>query len=64
MTDALGMNVGYGSEQLVRVKFHQQVWHHLLHLQVLLHYSVCCIRDEVHHHIQVDFFGLVTIGIE
>ena len=51
MANALGMDVCYRSEQLVRVEFYKEVWHHLLHFEVLLHYSVGCVWDIVHDYI-------------
>ncbi len=64
MADALGMDVSNRSEQLVRVKLDEQVGHHLLHLQVLLHDAVGRVRNEIHHNVQVDLVLLVTIRVE
>ena len=64
VTDALCMDVSDTTEQLVRVNLDKDVWDHLLHLQVLLHDSVDCIRNIVHDHIQIHLVWLVTICIE
>lgn len=64
VTNAFGVDVGYRSEQLVRVDFDQEIGHHLLHFEVLLHNPVRGVGDVVHDHIQVHFIGLVTVGIE
>lgn len=64
MADALSMDIGNGSKQLVGVDLDQQVWDHLLHLQVLFHDTVCGIWDVVHHHIKVNFLWLVSVGVK
>ena len=64
VADALRVDVGDRAQQLVRVQLHQQVRHHLLHLQVLLHHSVGRVWDEVHDNVEVDLFGLVTVSVE
>ena len=49
---------------MIRVDFDNERWHHLLHFEVLLHHFVDSVRDEVHDHIQVDFFRLVSISVK
>ena len=51
VADALCVDVRNGAEQLVGVNLDEQVWDHLLHLQVLFHDTVGGIWDVVHHHI-------------
>jgi len=58
------MYIGYASHQLIRVKLYEQRRNHLLHLYVLLHDSVKRVWNEVHHNIQIDLIGLVSISIE
>ena len=64
MTDTLRVNICNRSEQLVRVDFDKQVRDHLLHLQILFHYPVGCIRDVVHDHIQINFVFLISTCVE
>ena len=64
MADALCMDVGNRPHELIRVEFDYQIWNHLLHLEVLLHYSIGGIRNVVHHHIEVNLIGLFSISIE
>lgn len=64
MADAFGMDIGDGAQQLVGVELHEQVWHHLLHLQVLFHYAVRSVWDEVHDDIQVHFFRLISVRVK
>ena len=64
MTDSLSVNVGDRSEKLVGVDLDNKVWHHLFHLQVLLHYAVSRVRDVVHDYIEVNLVWFVTICVE
>ena len=64
MADALGVYVGDRAEQLVGVELDQEVRHHLLHLEVLLHGTIGCVRNVVHHNVQVDLVRLVSISVE
>ena len=64
MADSLCVDVGNRSKQLVGVQLDKEVRDHLFHLEILLHDTVGGIRNEVHHHIQVYFFRLVSIGVE
>lgn len=64
VTNALGVNICDGSHQLVGIKLHNQVWNLLLHFEVLFHYSIGSVGNEVHDDVKIDFFGLITIGIE
>lgn len=64
MTDSLGVNVGNGSEKLITVEFDNQIWHHLLHLQIILHHSVSSVLNIIHHHVQVYLIWLLTIRVE
>ena len=64
MADALGVYVGDRAEQLVSVELDQEVRHHLLHLEVLLHHTVGCVWDVVHNNVQIDFVRLVSISVE
>ena len=36
----------------------------MLHFMELFHHAVGCIRNIVHHHIQIDLFRLLTICVE
>ena len=58
------MNISDRSNQLVSVKFNKQWGHHLFHFHVLLHYSVKCIWDEVHHNVKVHLVRLLSVSIE
>jgi len=64
VADALGVDVGNGSEQLVGVHFDEQVGNHLLHLQVLFHDAVRRVGNEIHHYVQVHLLGLVSVRVE
>ena len=64
MADALGVNVSDRAQKLVGVELDEQVWHHLLHFEILLHDAVRCVRDVVHHDIEIDFLRLVTVSVE
>jgi hypothetical protein len=64
MADSLSVDVGNRTHELIGVEFDNEVWHFLLHFEVLLHYTVGGIGNVVHHHIQVDFFWFIAIGVE
>jgi hypothetical protein len=64
VTDSFGVDVGDGSQQLVAVEFDNQVGHHLLHLQVVLHDAVGRILDVVHDHVEVDLIRFVAISVK
>ena len=64
MADAFGVDVCDGAQQLVGVELDKQVGHHLLHLQILFHYAVRSVRDEVHDNIEVHFFWLISIRVK
>ena len=64
MADALGVYVGDRAEQLVGVELDQEVGHHLLHLEVLLHHAVRRVWYIVHDNVQIDFLRLVPISVE
>ena len=64
MADALCVDVRDSAEQLVRIELDQDVWDHLLHLEVLLHDSVDSVGNIVHDHIQIHLVGLVAISVE
>ena len=64
VANALRVDVGDRAQQLVRVELHQQVWHHLLHLEVLFHDAVGGIRNVVHNDVEVDLIWLVPIGVK
>lgn len=64
VADVHGVDVGNGAEQLVRVQLRQQGRHLLLHLVVGLHHFVHCVRNEIHHHVQVDLVLLISISVE
>lgn len=36
----------------------------MFHFQVLFHYSVSCVRDVVHYHVQIHLVWLVAISIK
>ena len=64
VANSYSMNISYGSQQLIRVDFYQNIWYHLLHLKILLHNFVHSFRDIVHHNIQINLIRLVTISIK
>lgn len=64
VTDSFGVDVGDGSQQLVAVEFDNQVGHHLLHLQVVLHDAVGRILDIVHNYVEVYFIRLITVSVK
>lgn len=64
MTNALGVNIGNRSHQLVGVQLHDEIRHLLLHFEVLFHYSVGSVGNEVHYYVEIDLLRLVSISIE
>jgi hypothetical protein len=64
MADTFGVNIGDGSHKLIGVDFDYQIWHFLLHFVELFHHSIGCIRNVVHHNIQVNLIWLVSVGVE
>ena len=64
MADAFGVDVRNRSQKLVGVELDEQIRHHLLHLEILLHHAIGSIGNEVHHNVQVDLIRLVTICVE
>ena len=64
MTNSLSVNIGNRPHKLIRVQLYYQIWNHLLHLEVLLHHSICCIRNVVHNDVEVNLIRLFTISIE
>ena len=64
MTYTQGVNVSESPKRLVSVKLHQDHWHLLLHLVVMLQNSEHCFGHIVHHHVQVDFVWLIPLGVE
>ena len=64
VADAFSVNVSDRAQQLVAVELDDQVWHHLLHLEVVLHYSVRSVLDVVHDNVQVDLVWLLAVGVE
>ena len=64
MADAFRVDVSYRAEKLVCIYLDDEVWHHLLHLQVLLHSAVGCVWNVVHHNVQVYLFWLIPVCVE
>jgi len=64
MADALRVDVRYRAEKLVCIYLDHEVWHHLLHLQVLLHGVVGGVWNIVHHNVQVYLFWLIPVRVE
>ena len=64
VTNALGVNICNGSHQLVGIQLDNQVWDLLLHFEILFHYSIGSVGNEVHDYIKIDFLGLISIGVE
>ena len=53
MSDAEGVNVSERAAHLVGVELDEEVGHVLLLLVVVLHDSVDCLGDVVHHHVEI-----------
>ena len=64
MADSFSVDIGNRSHQLVWIQFYDQVWHHLFHFKVLLHYSVGRIRNIVHNDIQIHLIWFISISVE
>ena len=64
VTNTFGVNICNRSHQLVGVQLHNQVWYLLLHFEVLFHYSIGSVGNKVHDNVKIDFFGLISIGVE
>lgn len=64
MTDSKGMNVCEGSKSLICIKLDKNHWHLLLHLVIVLQDSEYSLWHVIHHDIQVNFIGFITLGIE
>ena len=64
MADALRVDVSNRAEELVCIYLDDEVWHHLFHLQVLLHSTVRCVWNVVHHNVQVYLFWLIPVRVE
>lgn len=64
MTNAFSVDVGDGSEELVGVKFDNEVGDHLFHFEILFHDFVDGVGDVVHDDVQVDLVGFVAVGIK
>ena len=58
------MDICNSTKQLVRIEFDQKIRNHLLHLQVLLHDSIDCVRNIIHDYIQIHLVRFVTISVE
>ena len=64
MADSFSVDISNRSHQLVWIQFYDQVWHHLFHFKVLLHYSVGRIGNIVHNDVQIHFIRFISIGVE
>lgn len=64
VANSLGVDVGDRPHQLVGVKLNNKVGNLLLHFMELFHYSVSGVWDVVHHDVQVNLIGLVSVGVE
>lgn len=64
VANTLGVNIGYGPHELVRVKLDNKVWHLLLHFVELLHYSISGVGDVIHHDVEVNFVWFISICVE
>ena len=64
VADSFGVDVSNRAEQLVAVKLDNEIWHHLFHLEVVLHNAVCGVLDVIHDDIQVNFVRFITICIK
>ena len=49
MTDALSVNISQRAEHLIGVEFDEKNRDRLLHAVVVLHDTIYCLRNEVHH---------------
>lgn len=64
VADALSVNVSNRPHKLIRVQLDYKIGDHLFHFEVLFHYSVCGIRNVVHHDVEVNLIWLVSICVE
>lgn len=64
MTNAFGMNIGNRTQQLIGVKLDQKIRNHLLHFQILLHYTIGRIWNVVHDDVQINFIWFVPVCVE
>ena len=64
MANTLGVNVGDGPHELIRIQFDDKIWHLLLHLVELLHHSVGSVRNVIHDDVQIHLIWLLSIGVE
>jgi hypothetical protein len=64
VANTLSVDVCDGAHELVGVEFNNEVWYFLLHFEVLLHYTVSCVGDVVHHYIQVHLVWFISISIK
>ena len=64
MANAFSMNISNAPHQLVRIELDNQIWHLLLHLMKLFHYSISSVWNIVHDHVEVNLIRLVSVGIE
>mmetsp|Transcript_56343 Transcript_56343/g.104220 ORF Transcript_56343/g.104220 Transcript_56343/m.104220 type:complete len:200 (+) Transcript_56343:703-1302(+) len=64
VTYANGMYVCASSAHLVAVELHKDVRDWLLHLVVVLHHSVHCVRAILHHYVQKRLASLLSVGVE
>lgn len=64
VADADCVDVGDTPQQLVCVELNQERRNCLSHLEVLLHNSVYCLRNKVHHHVQIDLVRFLTRCVE
>lgn len=62
VADTHGVDVCQCPEGLVGIKLDEEVGHWLLHLVVMLEHSVDCLRNVVHHDVQVDLIFLRGSG--
>lgn len=64
VADTNGMNVGNRSNELIRIEFDEKRRNHLLHFHVLLHDSVQCVGNKIHHHVQIYLIWLLSVCVE
>ena len=61
MTNTASMNVADASEHLISVHLYQKIRYWLLHLYIMSHNAIDCVRDVVHNDVQVNFILLFTL---
>ena len=64
MADAHGMDIGYGSQQLISIQLYENRRNILLLLHVTLHDFVERIRDMLHNYIEVHLICCISIRVE